>query len=607
MKLLAKSFNKKIDSKGLALFRIFYCFFLLIEIKNFLYFEPLMFDDIPFIKQGELDMYIAIIAWFISVVFVMFGAFTRVFTILNYILTISLLSCLHTYEYHVHPVYQGINFLMMFMPVSANFSIDLLRKKIKYSDHNFKFQPVKMVSQFYYWIVPYVAIALVYFDSIFIKFTQDVWLTGMGVWRPASITMFSNLDITFALNQQWLMYTLGYLTLIFETVFIFLFYFKKFRLLFFIIGVGLHLGIAMAFPIPLFGFTYLAIYLLLVPIWIWNKIFKPAKSTPIWKFTYNGKNKVALRWALILEHFDWFSKIEFSSDESALDYQIKSLNQNKTKSGLSALIKALLITPPLFLIGLIGSIPGIKQIVNFIYKKVSTTENIGQANEPLPIFKSDEETKVFSNLTLHQIKYRLFQFIILALTTSQALFIYDSPVGEIIRETTKVRYSRLDYNLVDISRSLKPFIQRTTGVKEHHVFVDNHYVRYNHAIAVTYTDKKGDEIWLPLTEKDGRPGDYAFGPNWAKYCFRLNGPGDLKMSRVQDGLMDFTAFWAYKNNVDLKNGAIFNVKVKVVESPDMWVKDFIQKQKDKPWHDAGEVIWKDNEVSYTISKIETIE
>ena len=167
MRLLKNSFDKKIDAKGLALFRILYSFILLWEIVNFAYFEELVFADIPFIKDGEVDMSIAINIWGVSVFLVMIGAYTRFATIINYILTVTLLATLNTYEYHVHLVYLGVNFLMMFSPVSTCFSIDRLRLKLKHSNKYYKFQPPTTVSQLHHWIYLLIAVGFVYFDSIF--------------------------------------------------------------------------------------------------------------------------------------------------------------------------------------------------------------------------------------------------------------------------------------------------------------------------------------------------------------------------------------------------------------------------------------------------------
>ncbi|MBF4985473.1 hypothetical protein FNJ87_14430 [Nonlabens mediterrranea] len=67
----------------------------------------------------------------------------------------------------------------------------------------------------------------------------------------------------------------------FEIVFPFLFWLKRFRLPLLIIGLGLHLGILFSYPIPLFALAMINVYLLLVPISFWIKILSFFKIKPL--------------------------------------------------------------------------------------------------------------------------------------------------------------------------------------------------------------------------------------------------------------------------------------------------------------------------------------
>ena len=607
MKFLTKSFNKKIDAKGLALFRIVYSFFLLWEIINFSWYEELVFSEIPYIINGEIDLSIAINIWGVIVFFVMIGAFTRVTTIINYILTVSLLATLNTYEYHVHLVYLGVNFLMMFTPVSTSLSIDRLRKTIKFSTKESNFKPPNNVSQIYYWIYPLVAIGFVYFDSIFNKYDSYAWSNGLGMWIPASIPMFSNIDITFLLNNKYLMLGLGYLTVFIETIFIFTFYFRKFRLPLFFIGSGLHLGIAIAFPIPLFGLCYLSIYLLLVPVKYWKINIKIRDKEPRYIFFYKSENKFARKWANIIDFFDWFNFIKIDINNSLnQNYSLKIISSGSSVDGYLALTNAFKACPILSPIWLTSKTPLISKIQSAIYSRF-TNENLITNNDNKTKYIDDSERLIFSNLSAGKLKFRFLQSIIIIMTCVQLLLIYDSPIFKKVREFVGVRYSKLDYALVKlIKEEIKPPFRLFLGMQEHHVFVDGHFSGNNHAIAVIHINEKGKETWLPITKKDGTPGEYIFGPNWVKYCFRVNGPGKLNYNRLEKGLRDFSAFWAKHNDINLNERTKFIVRSKRVETPHVWEKDFLTKQKNKPWIDAGSFNWENNEVSFSLKEIEDL-
>lgn len=108
-----------------------------------------------------------------------------------------------------------------------------------------------------------------------------MWLEGLGSWHPSSLPMITHLNNDFLLNQEYLMKIVGWLTIVFETIFCIYFFNKKLRIPFFIIGLILHLGILIEFPIPWFVLTVVTVYFLLIPVSIWQRIFvvkKPKAS-----------------------------------------------------------------------------------------------------------------------------------------------------------------------------------------------------------------------------------------------------------------------------------------------------------------------------------------
>ena len=137
--MINRLYNKKISGLGLSIFRIAYTLVLFCEVVQFNYFKHLIFDKIPFIRPAEIDFGIPIKIWMIAIIFVMLGLFTRLATIINYLMTIILLGSINTYEYHMFYAYLGMNFLLMFLPISRNLSLDRLLLKYKYSNTRFQY------------------------------------------------------------------------------------------------------------------------------------------------------------------------------------------------------------------------------------------------------------------------------------------------------------------------------------------------------------------------------------------------------------------------------------------------------------------------------------
>ena len=224
-KIFKKIFNEKIDAIGLSVFRMFYIAVLFFEIKQLYTFRHIIYDKEPFEIIGEFDVTFLFKFWFIIVFLLFIGLFTRIATIINYIFSVLIFSSAITFEYHVFYAYVGINFLLIFMPISRVLSIDNLIQKIKYTSLGQPYKVDKKILKINYIVPVFVGIGLVYFDSIFHKFSSKMWMEGLGVWLPSSLPMVTWNDTSFLLNQKWLVLFLGYLVLVFETVFIFLFWF----------------------------------------------------------------------------------------------------------------------------------------------------------------------------------------------------------------------------------------------------------------------------------------------------------------------------------------------------------------------------------------------
>jgi len=617
--------NTKVDAKGLAIFRIIFCSILLADVIQLIYFRQLIFDKVPYLVPYEIEVWPILMFWAAALVFIIFGLFTRIATIINYILTVIILGTISSYEYHMIYTYLMVTFMLMFLPLSKSLSLDRLLLKLKYSNTRFRYNPPQTVSLLSYYATIFVGIGFVYFDSVFFKFNSSLWLEGLGLWLPASVPQCVFFDITPILNLKYLVIGLGYLTLVFETVFLFTFWRKKWQIPLLIIGVGLHLGILVCFPIPFFALGFSALYLLMVPPSFWERIFKRnPDSKKILRFYYDGECPLCNRTRVAINHFDSGNHIEFltvqgnSENEPALqgyDYEallddIHSVKNGKVYKGLDTYIQVFNVIWYLKPLSFILRIPGIYHIGKRVYKYVAvnrttercTEDNCGYELPTLPA--DDDKLKILTNFTLRDLKTKGAFIGLSVLMLLQLFVIYNSPLINEVKKRTGIA----DYTIVDITGRIFMNISKTSrvffGITHHGVFINSHFEGYNHSIAVIYKSPDGKEEWLPITDPSGTPGIYQIGPVWAKWGFRVNRPL-LEEERLYNGIRDFTAFWAHKNGVSLDN-ALFEIRVKKNAAPQGWERDFLRKQLANPWIEAGSVSWKDKKFYPAVKDIEKI-
>ncbi|MBP1224043.1 DCC1-like thiol-disulfide oxidoreductase family protein [Flavobacterium sp. 1355] len=627
-KYLKNAFIKKIDGTGLAIFRITYCLILLAEISQMMYFRSLIFDKIPFLEPAEINFAIPISIWLIAVIFILFGAFTRFFAVINYLMGLILIGSIQSYEYHVFYQYMAINFLMIFIPVSQCFSLDRLFLKLKYSNTTFQYNPPKTVSQIYYFLPVFLAIGLVYFDSFFLKICSHVWINGLGMWLPASMPMMVHTNLSFLLNCKYLMIFLGYVTLLFEAIFLFIFFRKKWRVIAFFIGVGFHLGILILFPIPWFALTVIAVYLLLVPVSWWKRLFSARKDYSTLSFYYDAECPLCIRTKITITHLDWFNKISFKTvqfDSQENQYinhietgllldNIYSVDVNgRVYSGIDTYIQVMKRIFYLYPIALLLKLPGIYYVGKRIYSYIATNRTTVRCTEENcgynpPNIVEDAKVKILTNLTLADLKFLGLKFLIHFFLVIQLIIIYNSSLIVAGRELIHLKNTKLDNIISAGAFKINEVTKVLFGSTSHSVFLDAHFNGYNHIVAIVYLNKNGDEIWLPLIDRNGQPSYYNYGTNWRKMSFSTNN-GNINIVDMNNGVRDFTAFWSVKNGlpINLAN-AKFLIKVKKIDSLKNWEweKDFLSKQINKPWMDGGYIEWKNGKFVSHIKEIEKL-
>lgn len=623
---LNNSFDKQIDGTGLAIFRMAYSVVLLCEIMQMYYFKELIFDKIPFIDSAEINFGIPIGIWFISVVFILFGAFTKTAAFVNYLLSLILIGSINSFEYHVFYAYMGINFFMIFMPVSQCLSIDRLIQKLKYSNTTFQYNPSKNISQLYYFILPFFGIGLVYFDSVFFKLASPMWLSGLGSWYPSSLPMIAHVNTSWLLNQEYLVKIIGWSTMLFEAAFLFLFFRRKFRIPFFAIGMILHFGILVQFPIPWFGLTVCVLYLLLVPVSFWKGIFEIKEPRPTLFFFYDSECPLCIRTKIIISHFDWFSKIGFrtvqfdASKNSGLnEIPLKALLDDihsvdpdgRIYSGIDTYIQVFKRIFYLYPIALLLQSPGAYDLAKRCYKHIAENRNTERCTEENcgynpPSIPNDKKLKILNNYTLFDLKKCLATSGLLFLALVQFTFLYKTWFAQDMKQALGFKNTLMDKAITKTINYYSPEFRIYLGLTNHPVFSDSiHFEKYNHIVSISYLDHKSKgEVRLPIVSKKGHPDWYLYGNNWVNWTFRVNNP-TIDTELLSKGIQRYTAFWAIKNHIDLMD-ATFLIKVKKIDSPSGWEKDFLNKQIAKPWTDGGTAEWKNKKFRANIKNIEQL-
>jgi predicted DCC family thiol-disulfide oxidoreductase YuxK len=619
-------YNKKIDASGLAVFRVLYAIILLGELFQLKYFKELIFDKIPFVLPADIDFDYGFHVWILSVVMIGLGLFTRTATIINYTLSLLFIGTIQTFEYHMFYAYMGINFLLMFMNISQVGSIDRLIQVWKYSNTRHTFNPSTKVSVLNYYAMLFLIVACVYFDSVFYKLASHNWTSGIGMWLPASLPQVTHMDTSWMLNSKWFVLFLGYCTLVFEAVYLFVFTRRWFRIPAIILGIGLHLGIVIEFPIPWFGLGLVGVYMLMVPVEFWRKLidalqFKRSALT----FYYDDECPLCLRVVVFLKHFDFFGALRFRSVQRITDEDtgIKDIDRDelllniygKTKGakilkGIDVYRYALLRMPLLFWIGALLYVPGIYQFGRRVYGWVAANRNTERCTEDNcgyipPSFPTDlDAIKVTKVLTVKNIRVAIITGFFLILCIFQAAVTYDSLWANNLKQSTGVQNTWPIYYLDQVTKPIQAFSKIYLGITKHPVFMDHHFTGYNHVIAVEAELQDGRRIWLPIIDKEGHADSYVYSFNWVKWTFRVVGP-NVNQTRIHEGIRDFSTFWAFRNGHDI-NTTVFHIYVKKVEVPTEWEFDFLKRQKSQPWMEVGTGKWVNKTFEMTLPEIEQL-
>ncbi len=618
--VILKNLFKQVPTTGIGLFRIFYGLLTFLEILFLLYFSHLIFDPIPFIDVEFPMIPFFLCLWGMTAIFLTIGYRTQFAAISNYIFWVVFVNFTpmqRDFDGGFDTFMIGVGFFLLFLPIDRSFSIDNLRKKLSLNIFSLKPDLPKTTTILAYQIPVLICLGFLYFDSAIHKLFAEHWRNGLGAWLPSSMPYYiSAVDMTPLLNIEWLQKFIGYLILVFQFSFIFLFTQRHFRPILLLIGIALHLGITITFNIYPFGLGMLFFYFLMVPFCFWESL-KRTFTFPTSQLTvfYDEQCPLCNRTVIIINHFDILKAIEFKGlqtyatktpalkgiNQEILLSDLYALNkQNKLFSGLDTYIQILLKMRYPALIGYSLKTPGIHHIASHVYRKIADNRVRQPCNE---LCISDN--KASPNIsTWHDYLFdsyakpfpkkfsRQFSKILIVITLLQLNCTIH--YGLLYRLGIDLRNSTILSPLNGASNALLMLSHTFIGITPHALYLHDHFEGYDDILAITYLDEKSIEKWLPFINEQGR----MLAPNWGRVhsmWANIAVTPTINTPRLEKFIMKVTAFWGTKLNLNL-NKTQFIIKRKKIIMPSQWQKDLRKKNLQGKWQNVGIATWKNHQI-----------
>jgi predicted DCC family thiol-disulfide oxidoreductase YuxK len=612
--LIQQGLEKQVPAVGLGVYRILIGLVILGELLFLVYFRHLIFDRTPFFEPASpvIDLFLAL--WVGLAVCLTLGYHTRLAAAANYglwVLFVGFTPMWLDFDGGFDQMMIAAGFMLMFMPTERALSLDNLRLKLRYSKLGSLYQPNKKVSVLAYTLPIAVVLGLLYLDAGIHKLYAEFWRNGMGAWLPPTHPYYmSPLHMGWLLENKRLEQLIGYSLMVFQFLFLPLFWFKRFRIPLLLIGGSFHLGIVLSLNIYQFGFGMLVQYALLMPFSGWRALGALLqRKTPALTVFYDGQCPLCNRTVIILSHFDVFAGVAFKDlqsharhypalgqiDEAVLLKDLYALDShNKLYAGVDAYIRILAaMAYPIALAGLLR-MPGIYQLAKRVYRHIADSRARLSCDEACAMPALRPEDNLLAQLwaqylgTPRRQATRIAKFLVLVMvlqlnSTLQFAVFYRLNSGHAISAPGQ---------LLEGASNAFLFLSHTfLGITPHALYMHDHFVGYNHIIAIAYRDQNGQEQFLPFVNEEGR----IVAPNWGRVqCWWANiaVTPRIKRQRFNKALMQATAFWGANIGLDVRHTE-FILKMKEVRVPMRWEPHLREDNLRQPWRDIGVARWDD--------------
>jgi predicted DCC family thiol-disulfide oxidoreductase YuxK len=618
--LFAKYNQRRAPAYIVGFLRILYALVVLQEIFFLFYFNHLIFDPIPYIDVEFPMIPLFLVLWVIVIACLLVGYKSQKAIISNYIFWIVFVNFTpmqRDFDGGFDLFMIGVGLFMIFMPLGRALSVDNLIYKLQFK-HQKKFEISKNVSVLVLMAPVLICLGFLYFDSAIHKMFAEHWKNGLGGWLPSSMPYYiSALDMAWLLNMEWVQKSIGYIILVFQFSFIFLYYRRNFRPLFLLIGAGLHAGITITFNIYPFGLAMLSMYVLMIPFSWWRSIAKSLVCNEAeLSVYYDGNCPLCNRTVIILHHFDFVQAINFKDlqthgkNEAALiAYDQKKLlldlyavdQEGNVFSGIDTYSQILVKMKYLAILGWLIRFPGVYQLAQVIYRNIADKrERLDCTDSCLVVdtkveYPIDLYTKIFENYA--QAKPRNFRikltkvFVIIVLLQLNSSLHYG--FFHRLYDFSKID-SPIVHQLRSVSNSILMLSTTFMGITPHALYLHDHFEGYEDLIAITYIDTEGKEQWLPFVNEQGR----MLAPNWGRVhsmWANIAVTPNIDSDRLNKFIMKVTAFWGKNVGLDLNN-ARFIIKRKKIVSPVEWKANLRKDNLSGEWQNIGAAIWQNKHV-----------
>ena len=624
LRLIESGLRRKIPGTGLGVFRICFGLVIIQEIVFLFYFRHLIFDPIPYIDSTTPWIEIALISWGIVALLLTVGLNTRANAIINYTFWVAFLMFTpmwHDFDGGFDQLMTSTSFLLIFLPAGNSLSLDNLKSTLRNANKDIAFTRTKDVPILCYYAPLAISLGLLYFDAALHKLSSEFWINGLGAWLPSTMPYYvSALDMSWLLNIKWLQMAIGYSLIIFQYCFIFLCYFKPFRIPLLIIGCLFHIGIIVSLNIYPFGLGMLVHYVLLTPVSWWKclKQTSSVRSSDLWLY-YDPRYKFARQFAIVANHFDFLNTLNLSTFEASsvnpqthqFGAQVAKNNyyfvQNKNGikyTGFQAFVTILFNMRYTAAFGLLFKIPLISYLAKYLYNlleqralNLPNASSRNQVNDLIETRTRSKQSDLTNPANTHLQARWILKLISIILLLQLNCSIYYGIFYRLGLDTRTTPLTRVMTNLSNITTSVSHVL---LGITPHALYMDEHFTGYERILAIAYISEDGQEKWLPFVNKQGR----IISPNWGRVHSMWANVAVrpvLNEKRLFKFIRKVTAFLAPKEGINLSN-SVFLIKMKQIIVSMTWRHDLRNQNLTGQWTNIGHANWNDYRMQLDIPK-----
>lgn len=603
--LRLKLYDRKEPAFPLAVFRIGFSIVLMLEVLQMMNFRDLIFQKDSLAANIPVFLTVLFALWLLALLLLLIGYLTRPAAIANYMISVYILGFVAVNEannWQVDSLFLTGSFLLLFMPVSACVSVESLMERRRQARVRVRKLP-RPQARFIHTVFLILLIGLFYLDSVLFKLSSPMYLTGLGLWAPASLPFTTYYDVSWLIDHEWLVRILGYALLVYEALYILLVWFKPLRVWLSLGGVLLHAGVLAVFPIPVMSLLVIVIHLAIIPESVYRKLYDRLiaarrkrltvyydRLCPLCRQTVGILSALDLRKAI-----DWKALQDFAAEETMLSgipeadllhdiYAVE--NGKKLHKGVDTYAAILRAAGWSYPAGLLLGLPPIHGIAGRVYGKVAarrkreggctdSTCGIGIAAPPAP-----------SSSALAGKFWPAGTFLLLWIVSFVVISFGTPAYGKYVTGEN----SRITANLKNTASVYKRVTYPVLGWTNHGVYTETHFEDYTFQTRLVYVN--GDSsVPLPIMDDHGFSRGYKVGRQWDHWAYATARP-DIPYEQASRSMMDYAAFWAERSGVNLESGnGIIEIQRKPIE---VYVNDFrpglLRDNMNEPWTRVGEIV-----------------